>query len=93
MQVQVKYADYQSFGGINFLNDYLNRLGFGPVVQSCLGQRSAIARYQYSDLLKEIFFICAIGGETLDDSNILRKEVSRHPDLQVASADTIEYAF
>ena len=93
MQVEVKKSDYQSFGGINFLNDYLIKLGFGSLVEHCLGSRRNTAQYSYSDLLKEIFFICSIGGDALDDSNTLRQEVSRHPGLKVASSDTIEYAF
>lgn len=34
-----------------------------------------------------------MGGDTLDESNYLKSQLSDHPDLKIASADTIEYAF
>ena len=93
MQVQQNPSHLQSFGGINFLNEYLDKIGFRSIVLSTLGHRSLLAKYRYDDLLRQIFFICSIGGDALDDSNVLREQFSRHPYLRVASADTIEYAF
>lgn len=40
-----------------------------------------------------MFFITAIGGDTLDESGILKEQLRDHPDVTVASEDTVEYAF
>lgn len=34
-----------------------------------------------------------MGGDTLDESSILKGKLKNHPNLRIASADTIEYAF
>ena len=93
MQVQQKASHLQSFGGINFLNDYLDKVDFRKIVLSTLGSRSRLAKYRYDELLSQIFFICSIGGDALNDSNIQHFQLSRHPHLRIAFADTIEYSF
>lgn len=93
MQVQQKAVFIQSFGGINFINEYLRDIGFNKMVTAHLGHRSPSALYSYADLVKQLFFIAAIGGDALDDSHILKQQLSDHPGLPIASADTIEYAF
>lgn len=93
MQVQQKATHIQSFGGLNFMNDYLNKHCFSDIVLYHLGPRSILARYSYDDLLRQLFFITAIGGDTLDESGVLKEQLYNHPDLTIASADTIEYAF
>ena len=93
MQVQQKSTHFQSFGGLNFINDYLKRNAFASTVAAHLGVRSVFAKYSYADLLQQLFCIAAINGDTLDESNILREQLKDHPDLTIASPDTIEYAF
>lgn len=93
MQVQQKATHIQSFGGLNFINDYLNKHCFSNIVLRHLGPRSILARYSYDDLLRQLFFITAIGGDTLDESGTLKEQLRDHPELTIASADTIEYAF
>lgn len=93
MQVQQKPTDIQSFGGINFVNEYLISFDLDDIVLQKLGTRSVLAQYSYADLIRQLFFIALMGGEVLDDSNKLRQEFKRHPYLRIASPDTIEYAF
>lgn len=93
MQVQQKATHIQSFGGINFINDYLRRNNFAGAVTAHLGLRSILAEYSYADLLGQLFFVSAMNGNTLDESNILREQLKDHPALSIASPDTIEYAF
>jgi hypothetical protein len=93
MQVQVKKSFYQSFGGINFIEDDIEKINFDPLVTETLGSRSLIAKYSYGDLLKNIFYSKLIGGDTLDDLNVLKDQLQDHPMLTIASPDTIEYAF
>lgn len=93
MQVQQKTTHIQSFGGLNFINAYLNANNFQSIVTGHLGQRSIIARYSYADLLRQLFFLAAINGNTLDECNVLKEQLKDHPELRIASPDTIEYAF
>lgn len=92
MQVRVKTSHYQSFGGINFLESDYNRFGFESLITEHLGARSLLAHYSYSDLIKHLFFLRASGGEVLDDLNRLIEEMKDHPDMNICSPDTIEYA-
>src|SRR5665647_3057609 len=93
MQVQVKKSFYQSFGGINFIEEDMRRINFSSIVTQTLGSRSFLAQYSYADLLKAIFYSKLIGGDTLDDLNVLKQQLQDHPCLTIASPDTIEYAF
>lgn len=93
MQVEVKKSFYQSFGGINFMDADIRSIGFSSLVSEHLGCRSLLATYSYSDLLKHLFYSKMIGGDVLDDLNVLKKQVQDHPLLNIASPDTIEYAF
>ena len=93
MQVQVKKPFYKSFGGINFMEADITAIGFSDIVSQNVGHHSIQAEYSYADLLKHIFYSKAIGGNVLDDLNTLKEQVQDHPQLKIASPDTIEYAF
>lgn len=93
MQVQVKKSFYQSFGGINFIEEDIRKINFSSIVTQTLGSRSFLAQYSYADLLKTIFYSKLIGGDVLDDLNVLKQQLQDHPCLTIASPDTIEYAF
>lgn len=72
-------------------SDYA-KLGFEQLICSQLGNRNPNAVYSYSDILKTLFYLHAIGGEVLDEVNTLKEQMSDHPSLAICSADTIEYA-
>jgi hypothetical protein len=91
MQVQVKHSCYQSFGGINFMNADFRQSGFDKLITGHLGHRSLIAQYSYSDVLKSLLFMFSIGGDVVDDLNILRQQMKDHPSLKICSPDTVEY--
>ena len=93
MQVHVKPTFYQSFGGINFIEEDIKKINFDPLVAETLGSRSILAQYSYGDLLKSIFYSKLIGGDTLDDLNVLKNQLQDHPQLTIPSPDTLEYAF
>lgn len=93
MQVKQKNTFTSSFGGLNFINDFLNSRGFSNLADHYLGSRSLTAQYSYADLIKQLLFIAAIGGDSLDESNYLKYQLQDHPHLRIASPDTIEYAF
>src|SRR4051812_7023821 len=91
MQVVVKPSFYQSFGGINFMDADFRSLGLAAPINEQLGQRSANAQYSYAAIIKSLAFMFYIGGEVLDDLNIVREQIKDHPFLQICSPDTVEY--
>ena len=93
MQVQINPTFFQSFGGINFIEEDIRKINFDTLVTEILGSRSLLAQYSYCDLLKNIFYSKLIGGDALDGLNVLREQLQDHPRLKIASPDTIEYAF
>lgn len=93
MQVLQKSTHIQSFGGLNFIDHYLNQAGFEIMAIEQLGERNILAQYSYGQLIKQLFFISLMGGDSLDESNTLKEQLKDHPSLRIASADTIEYAF
>ena len=92
MQVKQKETFIQSFGGLNFIHTYLKANNFSELALNHLGRGNLTAQYSYGELLRQLFFIAAIGGDTLDESNYLKYQLQDHPDLKIASPDTIEYA-
>ena len=55
MQVHVNPTFYQSFGGINFIEEDIRKINFDTLVTQTLGSRSLLAQYSYGDLLKAIY--------------------------------------
>jgi len=91
MQIEIKQSFYQSFGGINFMEADFTRLGFEQLINKFLGDRPCNAVYNYSDVLKSLFFMFCIGGDALDDLNTVREQMQDHPSLKICSPDTLEY--
>jgi Transposase DDE domain group 1 len=91
MQVEVKSSFYQSFGGINFMEADFRRLGLDKLIIQQLGFRNLTAVYSYADVLKSLFYMFSIGGDVLDDLNILREQLQDQPVLKACSPDTVEY--
>src|SRR4051812_9422201 len=91
MQVQVKAAFYQCFGGINFMEADFNSLNFEPLITQHLGLRSHQAVYSYGDVIKHLLLMFSIGGDVLDDLTTLKAQLQDHPHLSICSPDTVEY--
>jgi hypothetical protein len=91
MQVQVKPAFYQCFGGINFIEADFNALDFQTLITQHLGSRSHQAVYSYADAIKHLLLMFAIGGDVLDDLHMLKAQLQDHPHLSICSPDTVEY--
>lgn len=91
MQVEVKAAFYQCFGGLNFMDADYGSMGFESVITRYLGARSPQAVYSYSDVIKHLFYMFSIGGDVLDDLNTLKAQLHDQPELVSCSPDTVEY--
>ena len=66
--------------------DY-NRMDVEKLNTSHPGYRSHNVVYGYSDFIKTIFYIHAIGGDALDDVNVLKEQMRDHPGLRLCSAE------
>ena len=93
MQVRKKPVIFTNFGGLNFIHEFIKSIDFDNKVLKYLGHRSAQATYSYGDILSQLTYTKFIGGGVLDDHNELRDQMENHPDLKIASPDTIEYSF
>src|SRR3954463_11280787 len=91
MQVQVKTAFYQCFGGINFIEADFNALDFKTLITQHLGSRSHQAVYSYADAIKHLLLMFAIGGDVLDDIQMLKAQLQNQPHLSICTPDTVEY--
>lgn len=68
-----------------------SKSGIDQLITAHLGLRSITAQYSYADVLKSLFFMFSMGGEVLDDLNIVREQLQDHPSLKICSPDTVEY--
>lgn len=91
MQVQVNPTFYQSFGGINFMENDFRSNRLPELIDQSLGMRSLTAQYNYADVIKSLFYMFSIGGNVLDDLNTLRQQLKDQPSLKACSPDTVEY--
>ena len=73
MQVQTNSTFHQSFGGLNFINADIDRLKIPALIAKHLGNRSVFCQYSYAQILKSLCYTFSIGGDVLDDLNILKK--------------------
>jgi hypothetical protein len=81
MQVEVKAAFYQCFGGLNFMDADYGSMGFESVITRYLGARSPQAVYSYCDVIKHLFYMFLIGGDVPDDLNTLKARLHDPPQL------------
>lgn len=91
MQVQINPTFYQSFGGINFMENDFRHNVLPKLIDESLGLRNLTAQYSYSDVIKSLFYMFSIGGNVLDDLNTLRGQLKDQPSLKACSPDTVEY--
>jgi hypothetical protein len=66
---------------------------FQSIVTGHPSQQSIIARYSYADLMRQLFFLAATNGNSLDECKVLKEQLKGRPELRIASADNTEYAF
>ena len=83
-------SNYSRFSGIYFLEDCLTKIKFNDIVKMFLGTRASNAIYSYGDILKQQGYNCFIGGEFLEDINVLRNECLSQPfKIKISSPDVL----
>ncbi len=78
------------FGGLNFVIDQIDKLGLSQLVDNQLGERSKLAKYSFSDIIKSLWSVFFCGGNCAEDINEhLRRYLKDIPGLNIPNSDTI----
>jgi len=86
-----KLADTVSpLAGISFVNKLFDQIGMSRLIDRELGQRSRLAGYQYSEIIRNLTNVFISGGDCIEDINTyLKDHLEAIPNNQVPSPDTI----
>ncbi len=86
----LKSFELNAFGGINFVFEHLNELGFGELFESHLPVLSPQAQYSWRDIFYSLFSIYFTGGDAIEDINsVLREQLKDVPFFNITSSDTV----
>ena len=88
-KLHIKSANITSFGGIFFVNRFLQQNGILQLVDKELGIRSTLIGYQYSEILSALFDIFLSGGDHIEDISYLGQFLRQAPHARIPSSDTI----
>lgn len=90
MKVITSTENIKSLGGLNFISNEFNALHLPSLITEILGSRSIYCTYQYSDVIKSLWFLFFSGGDCAEDiQENLRDEFLSVDNLLVPSADTV----
>jgi len=79
------------FGGLNFIFKALTTKKLDVLINSCLGSRSFLAQYSYSDVVLSLFANSLCQGDYLSDLQTLKSKYSDQFFTKIPSPDTVEY--
>lgn len=79
------------FGGLNFVFKALITKKLDVLINSCLGRRSILAQYSYSDVVLSLFANSLCQGDYLSDLETLKSKYSNQFFTKIPSPDTVEY--
>jgi hypothetical protein len=90
VKITTSLENINSFGGLNFISTEFDQLELPKLITSSLGSRSALATYQYHDIIKNIWMILFSGGDCAEDIQTnLKAELSNVLNMKICSADTL----
>lgn len=90
MKVQKSTQNINSFGGLNFILNEIQKAGLPQLIDNELGKRVKQAEYQKSDVLINLWSIIFCGGDCADDvTEHLKNEFKSIPNFNSPSASTI----
>lgn len=86
----LKSFKLNAFGGLNFVFERLNELGFDKLFESHLPALSPQSQYSWKDILYSLFSIYYTGGDAIEDINsVLREQLKDVPFFKISSSDTV----
>ena len=90
MKITTSTANIKSFGGFNFISAEFDKLKLPKLITKHLGKRSLLAKYSFSDVIKNLWAITFAGGDCAEDIQTnLKDELLQIENLNVCSPDTI----
>ncbi len=90
MKVAISNENINSLGGLNFISNEFESIGMPSLITSILGNRSILATYEYSDIIKSIWMLFFAGGDCAEDIHTnLKQELSNVIGMTIPSADSI----
>jgi len=90
MKVTYSREKINPFGGLNFINSTLKRNGTFDFIDNQLGNRSDLAEYTNSDIIKAMWYTVYSGGDCAEDiEDHLKAYLSSLNSMKVPSADTL----
>jgi len=57
----------QVFDSLNFVYEHFDNEGVGSVIEKCLGQRSISAKFNYAEVIKNMWMIYFCGDDCAED--------------------------
>jgi hypothetical protein len=86
----IKSKSLSSFGGINFVFDYLNELNINYMLNQNFPQVAKQSKYSWSDIFYTFMSIYFCGGDCVEDLNTnLKHHFKNNPFLKLTSPDTL----
>ena len=85
---QIFDKSMDSYGGLYFFRQFIDRSGFNSVVEQVLGKRPSQAAYTYTEVFTSFTANCLAGGTYTEDMNILRLKNHSDTGYRYCSSDT-----
>lgn len=92
MRMKVKYSteNIGTFGGLNFISRYFDKLGIDSLIQNQIGKRPVQSEFSYGEVIQNLWYIFLSGGDCAEDiKEHLKEEFNGISGLNVCSPDTI----
>lgn len=90
MKITKTSENIHSLGGLNFISNHFDKLGFGQIIDKKLGSRGEMAIFSYSDCIKNYLMLFMAGGDCAEDIQVhLKDEFDNVKGLNNCSADTL----
>lgn len=93
--MKIEYSkSINPFGGLNFVFDHFDKLGFDKILKKNLPQLAAQSKFDWKDIFYSTFAIYFCGGDCIEDiSTHLKEKISDNPFCKIPSPDTIQARF
>ena len=89
MQIKRKLSNINPFGGIDFINNTISKIGLKQKIDKFLGIRAPQSEYRFSDVLLSLFYSQYIGSTCLEDVKGLKEHLGERSPIKVCSPDVI----
>lgn len=86
----IQSSEISAFGGINFVFDYLDKLGIDRILSKNLPEIRTQSVYSWKDITYSLFSIYLCGGDCIEDLQThLKNHLNKNPFIKIPSPDTV----